>query len=421
MNFLESKTCIHLVFRTGTENNTEGETSQQQDAKDDELDVDLAQLNQRLRCSNTEKQVEIILGTPEDALGDGSIPSLIPRRTKKPDSEPSINQSSVIQKPFYNPGNSGRKHQSLIPDIPSLPPARKKALYRGRYFPCFGLLCAPLAGTEIFPYSPKMEKLHFVVMMDMPLDHFDGEPHSKYLDDIKAHMRLVFDSYQTSTKDRFLYRHKNNELDEQWEMKFPFCSHRFYEANAVRSEIGEDEIFTTNLESNPRLFEGYRENIVPISELRENHGRGSRFAHQQNQVVRSRQAEQQESRQLGVTANQMKVLSSDSLENTDVFGRKFDTFLMVAKRFLDKGHKSISSHGEIPMINLQMFNSYEQFEDWIFQPKDRISVPNATHEKCLYMEPWNTQFTETQKLKVAGWIHTLIKFDRIKLIANKVN
>ena len=368
------------------------------------------------------------MGTPSEALGDGSIPSLIPSRKKRAqsvhrisDSEASTARgSSVVQRPFYNPGVSGPKDQSLIPELPNLPPARKKALYRGRYFPCFGLLCAPLAGTEIFPLSPKMEKLHFVVMMDMPLDHFDGEPHSKYLDDIKEHMRLVFDSYQVPNKDRFLYRHKNNEFDDQWAMKFPFCSHRFYEGNAVRSEIGEDEIFRTNLESNPRLFDDYTENILPTSQLREMTGRGSKFAHQQHQVVRSRQAEQQESRQLGVTANQMKILSSDSLENTDTFGRKFDTFLMVAKKFLDKGHKSIVSHAEIPMINLQMFHSYEQFEDWIFQPKDRISVPNATHEKCLFMEPWNSQFTETQKLKVAGWINTLIKFDRIKLISNKV-
>ena len=413
-----------------------GESSQQNSKVNDAVNVDLAQLNQRLRCSNTDEQVEDILGTPEDilgtpndALGDGSIPSLVPSRKKRAPLVPNTSSSevstatrgsSVVQKPFYNPGNSGREDKSLIPNIPNLPPARKKALYRGRYFPCFGLLCAPLAATEIFPYSPKMEKLHFCVMMDMPLDHFDGEPHSQYLDDIKEHMRPIFDSYQTPQKDRYLYRHRNNEFEEQWATKFPFCSHRFQEGNAVRSEIGEDEIFRTNLDSNPRLFDNYVEVIRPTSELNPLTGRGSKFAHQQQQVVRSRQAEQQESRQLGVTATQMKVLSSDSLENTDVFGRKFDTFLMVAKKFLDKGHKTIISHADIPMVNLQMFHSYEQFEDWIFQPKDSITVPNATHEKCLFMEPWNSQFTETQKLKVSGWINTLIKFDRIKLIAHKV-
>ena len=43
-------------------------------------DVDWNQLNQRLRCVTTDEQVDEVLGTPEGALGPGSISSLIPHR-----------------------------------------------------------------------------------------------------------------------------------------------------------------------------------------------------------------------------------------------------------------------------------------------------------------------------------------------------
>ena len=142
--------------------------------------------------------------------------------------------------------------------------------------------------------------------------------------------------------------------------------------------------------------------------------------HEQLQVVQSRQAKNSETRQVGFSAGQMKEESADSLVFTDSMGRKFDKFVALSRNFFSKGHKTIPFHHMVPMGELHSFNTYEQFEDWIFQVKDQNEFPNATHEKCLMLAPWKDQFSTTQRLKITGWLGTLVKMDRIKLIKRKV-
>lgn len=386
--------------------------------------VDWNQLNQRLRCATTDEQVDDIIGTPEGALGPGSIKSLIPSRKPRArlvhnnDDSRSVANTFIHDRPFYNRGVEQILNTSQENNL--LAPARQKALFRGRYFTSFGILCAPLAGTEIFPMAPRMEKIHFAVAADMPLDHFDGEPQQQYFDDIKDHMKTVFKSYQLSSRDRYLHRFKNSFFDDEWRSKFPFASHRFFEGNAVRGEIGKDEKFTTSLEANPTLFQGYNENLH-VQEFGERHGKGSKLRHQQLELAPSPQAAQREARLIGHSANRMKVKSSESLSNTDELGRRFEKFLSTSKHFFSKGHRSIERVQDVPMLELRSFTTYEQFEDWIFQERDVREFPNATHEKCLMMAPWDEFFNNTQRLKIAGWLSTLVRFDRIKLIRPKVS
>ena len=414
--------------------------------------VDYAQLNQRLRCATTDEQVDNIMGTPSGALGPGSIISLIPNRKKKQvtklaDATVSSERSSSRARSVVD----GQSRWDETPENLQLPPARQKALFKGRYFPSFGLLCPPLAGTEIFPISPNMEKLHFAVAADMPMDHFDGEPQQQYLDDIKQYMEPIFESYQLSNKDKYLNRFKNPNFNQEWASKFPYASHRFQEGNAIRRKVGPDEVFKVNFDTNPNLLDNYKENLNPDI-LSEKHGKGklflnlvsfsigstsfiyklnknlviktdylgSKFRHEQLQVATSIQAQQYETRQVGYSASQMKEESSDSLVFSDETGRKFDKFLNLSKNFFAKGYKTIPFHQQVPMLELHTFTTYEQFEDWIFQVKDQNEVPNATHEKCLMMTPWKDHFSTTQRLKINGWLGTLFKMDRIKLIKRKV-
>ena len=387
-------------------------------------DVDWNQLNQRLRCVTTDEQVDEVLGTPEGALGPGSISSLIPnrkvraRKVHNKDDSRSVAETFIHDRPFYNRGVE--QIMDVSQDNNLLAPARQKALFRGRYFASFGLLCAPLAGTEIFPVAPRMEKIHFAVTADMPLDHFDGEPQQQYFDDIKGYMKDVFKSYHISNRDRYLHRFKNANFDDEWRLKFPFASHRFFEGNAVRGEIGQEEKFRTSLEANPDLFQGYRENLH-IQDFGDSHGKGSKLRHEQLNVVASPQASQRETRLIGLSANRMKVESSESLFHTDDLGRRFEKFLKLSKQFFAKGHRSIQQAQNVPMLELRSFTTYEQFENWIFQERDVHEIPNATHEKCLMMAPWDDFFNNTQRLKIAGWMATLVKFDRIKLIRTKVS
>ena len=118
-----------------------------------------------------------------------------------------------------------------------------------------------------------MEKLHFAVAADLPVDHFDGEPQQQYLDDIKEYMGPIFESYQLSSKDRYLHRFKNPNFNEEWAKKFPYASHRFHEGNSIRGKVGADEVFKVNLETNPNLLDNYKENLNPEL-LGERHGKG---------------------------------------------------------------------------------------------------------------------------------------------------
>ena len=119
----------------------------------------------------------------------------------------------------------------------------------------------------------------------------------------------------------------------------------------------------------------------------------------------------------------MKVESADSLSSSDSLGRKFEKFLSLAKQFFAKGHRSISRIQNVPLLDLRSIITYEQFEDWIFKPKDPMELlqPNMVHEKCLMMPPWDERFSNTERLKIAGWMTTLIRFDRVKLIRGKVS
>lgn len=237
--------------------------------------VDYAQLNQRLRCATTDEQVDDIMGTPSGALGPGSIVSLIPNRKSKMAKKKleNLSNSEVSSSRPRSQGDAQYRLDETTENV-QLPPARQKALFKGRYFPSFGLLCPPLAGTEIFPISPRMEKLHFAVAADMPMDHFDGEPQQQYLDDIKEYMAPIFESYQVSNKDKYLHRFKNPNFNQEWASKFPYSSHRFHEGNAIRRKVGANEVFKVNFDNNPNLLDDYKENLNPDG-LSEKHGKGS--------------------------------------------------------------------------------------------------------------------------------------------------
>ena len=360
-----------------------------------------------------------ILGTPSQALGSGTIRSLVPSRASRMKKSTVASSStllpSVQERPFYNPGEKDLD-SFQTPDVFIPPPRRQKALYKGTYFPCFGLFCSPLAGTEIFPLPPKMEKVHFDVAMDQPTDHMDGEPKYDYLDDIKKYMEPILASYKNPNKDRFLYRYAN-DMENDWKHKFPYASHRFGEYPHVKRDVKDSEQFQ-GFYNRPDMFENYVDRLTGVNKGR--HGMGSKLSHEQLPVQQSVQAQESTQRQLAAKASEIKTLTSDEFGEHIGYGPIFTKFLALNRRFAEKGHKLVKNVERLPLHQIQLMTSYEQFEDWIFQPKGSIQSPNMVHEKLLFVDPWDQQFTVTQKIKVAGWLSTLFKFDRIKLIASKV-
>ena len=107
---------------------------------------------------------------------------------------------------------------------------RPKGMLLGTYFPNFaGLLFAPIWGSRLFPLAPKQEKIHFMVAAEGKLDHFDGTPDQSYIEDIQAHMKKVFTSWDTKMDPTFANCPplSHTGLQYYWKRKFPFSKHRF--------------------------------------------------------------------------------------------------------------------------------------------------------------------------------------------------
>ena len=81
-------------------------------------------------------------------------------------------------------------------------------MFNGVYFNCFAGVCGGvLAGTEIFPFSPKQEKLHFMHASMAQLDHLDGQPNGAYMDSILVHMQIKMESWDFPKRPDFLNVH----------------------------------------------------------------------------------------------------------------------------------------------------------------------------------------------------------------------
>ena len=123
----------------------------------------------------------------EGRFPEGSISTYQPRQTKIGDSSKRITPVTA-------------------PPEPSKQYLRPKNLFQGLYFPCMGYIVTGgiLAGTEVFPFSPKQEKLHFMHSTMAPMDHLDGQPDNAYLDSVLTHMQIKLESWTTPDEPDYL-------------------------------------------------------------------------------------------------------------------------------------------------------------------------------------------------------------------------
>ena len=61
-----------------------------------------------------------------------------------------------------------------------------------------------LSGTEIFPYPPKQEKLHFMYSTMASMDHLDGQENGAYMDSILLHMQIKTESWDYPKRPDYL-------------------------------------------------------------------------------------------------------------------------------------------------------------------------------------------------------------------------
>ena len=118
-----------------------------------------------------------------------------------------------------------------------------------------GIFTPSLMGTEIFPLSPKQEKLYHAVATDGPINHYDGDTDESFVDDIKTYMAQILVSQRPNNqrKTNFLVRW-DNDFDEDWAQKFPYASHRIFERNPRRIQLTSEEQSAATFSLSPNLY-----------------------------------------------------------------------------------------------------------------------------------------------------------------------
>ena len=130
---------------------------------------------------------------------------------------------------------------------------RTTGTFNGVYFPCMGMFVAPLFGTPIFPLPPKQERYHFKLMMNEPTDHFDGNPNSKYEDEIRRLMKpqiLAFGKTSVAINNQWLL----SRCVDLWYQKFPLAGIRWGEKSAAYDEQALGATHFETVEQNPNLL-----------------------------------------------------------------------------------------------------------------------------------------------------------------------
>ena len=130
---------------------------------------------------------------------------------------------------------------------------RTSGTFNGVYFPCFGIFSAPLFGTDIFPLPPRQEKYHFNLMMNEPTDHYDGNPNSKYEDEIRRFMKDQVSAFEKTSISFNAQRFLDRQMEIWWK-KFPLASIRWGETVAAYEALPPLRERFYSVEVNPNLL-----------------------------------------------------------------------------------------------------------------------------------------------------------------------
>ena len=221
-----------------------------------------------LRRPSDYQPTEDLDSTPS-TLTEGVRPAKVPMAPYDfdIDASESIVESDVYA-PVRRPDHIEREDRfDELMEENSIMLTRNSGTFNGVYFPCMGIFSSPLFGTNIFPLPPKQEKYHFNLMMNEPTDHYDGNPNSKYEDEIRRFMRpqlLAFEKTSVSFNNQ---RQLTTNL-ELWDLKFPLALVRWGEKAAAFDEESAGGQWFETVEKNPNLL-GQRDDYARVK-----HGRG---------------------------------------------------------------------------------------------------------------------------------------------------
>ena len=326
--------------------------------------------------------------------------------------------ASEVYAPVRRPDYIEREdHFDELMEENSIVMTRNSGTFNGVYFPCMGIFASPLFGTNIFPLPPKQEKYHFNLMMNGPTDHYDGNPNSKYEDEIRRIMKpqmLAFEKTSVSFNDQRSLTHNL----EEWDSKFPFALVRWGENVAAYNDQAEGGVKFQTVEQNPDLL-GQRNDYARVKHGRAQTRNTVTGLHNPPSPVTSKEKlmekkQQLESQKLKVFIGEVDFRQSDILT-------EYDQFTNLVREFRIRGGSFKAPLNIIRKV-VYLVDNVNQMEDmqrWMVHTQGKFDF-HAFHEGWLPGPILNKRLSQTERAKLSTWMLTCLEYHNFMQIRQKV-
>ena len=105
----------------------------------------------------------------------------------------------------------------------------------------------------------------------------------------------------------------------------------------------------------------------------------------------------------------------DRPDKASSFQLRYTKFLNKVEQFFKDGHKwGELADFEEKLKSLHGIQNYQQFEQWLLTPKDRLDKLNMMHEKWLSMTSIRRLVSENQAVKIGHWMAIFFNYTNFK-------
>ena len=296
---------------------------------------------------------------------------------------------------------------------------RTSGTFNGVYFPCFGILVAPLFGTEIFPLPPKQEKFHFNLVMNEPTDHYDGNPNSKYEDEVRTWMKKqIFAFGKTSIS--FNAMRMLDENQELWAQKFPLSTVRWGETVSAftLANFNSREGFQP-IEAYPTLFDN-KTDLSRVALGTVTARRTVTGLHNMPQPIQSKDKLLSKKQQL--EADKLKVFIGETDFRQTTTMEAYDEYAKVVKHFRVKGHTFKSPTNHIKKVSelIRDVTTVNDMQKWLVFTQGKTDF-NVYHDGWTETPIMKKRLSHTDKARISSFMLTCLEYHNFVQIRDKVS
>ena len=254
-------------------------------------------------------------------------------------------------------------------------------------------------------------------MMNEPTDHYDGNPDSKYEDEVRKFMEhQIFAFEKTSTS--FNSQRLMTDQADLWMQKFPNASIRWGETVAAYNAPTEREKFHS-VEINPKLLDNRRDHVrVALGNVKT---KGTVTGlHNQPKPVKSK--DRLIARQQQLESDKLKLFLGEADFRQSTTMTAYDQFTRVIQHFRINGGsfktppKIIAKMAEL----IKDVNSIPDMQRWLVSNQGKTDF-NAFHEEWTKTPLMNKRMGHSDRVRRTDDMLTCLEYHNFIQIRTKVS